>query len=257
MNEKLLLDVAVLAGEIMLSSGAETYRVEDTMDHILKKGQKETVESFALMTGIVATVSDKDMSQPLTVMRTVNRRSTNLSNIMKVNDISRKYCEDKITLEEAWELLSQVNQNQYKRIFYNLAMSGVAAGFAMMFGGTIWDVIVGAIVGFLLGLIVTATKLGHFNAIITDILSGAGISLATLIMGYLIPDRLNTDIIIISTMMSIVPGVAITNAIRDTLHGDYLSGSARILEAFVKAASIALGVGVGMALFTMIVGGAL
>lgn len=257
MNEKLLLDVAVLAGEIMLSSGAETYRVEDTMDHILKKGQKETVESFALMTGIVATVSDKDMSQPLTVMRTVNRRSTNLSNIMKVNDISRKYCEDKITLEEAWELLSQVNQNQYKRIFYNLAMSGVAAGFAMMFGGTIWDVIVGAIVGFLLGLIVTATKLGHFNAIITDILSGAGISLATLIMGYLIPDRLNTDIIIISTMMSIVPGVAITNAIRDTLHGDYLSGSARILEAFVKAASIALGVGVGMALFTMIIGGAL
>lgn len=257
MNEKLLLDVAVLAGEIMLSSGAETYRVEDTMDHILKKGQKETVESFALMTGIVATVSDKDMSQPLTVMRTVNRRSTNLSNIMKVNDISRKYCEDKITLEEAWELLSQVNQNQYKRIFYNLAMSGVAAGFAMMFGGTIWDVIVGAIVGFLLGLIVTATKLGHFNAIITDILSGAGISLATLIIGYLIPDRLNTDIIIISTMMSIVPGVAITNAIRDTLHGDYLSGSARILEAFVKAASIALGVGVGMALFNMIVGGAL
>ena len=31
MNHKLLLDTAVLAGEIMLCSGAETYRVEDTM----------------------------------------------------------------------------------------------------------------------------------------------------------------------------------------------------------------------------------
>lgn len=256
MNEKLLLDVAVLAGEIMLSSGAETYRVEDTMDHILKKGNKESVESFALMTGIVATVNGKDMDKPLTVMRTVNRRSTNLSNIMKVNDISRRYCEDKITLEEAWELLTQVNQKQYRRIFYNLAMAGVAAGFVMMFGGTIWDVFAGAFIGFLLGLIVTATKLGHFNAIITDILSGAGISLATLLLNRLVSGRLNTDILIISSMMSIVPGVAITNAIRDTLHGDYLSGSARILEAFVKAASIALGVGVGMALLNMILGGA-
>ncbi len=257
MDDKLLLDVAVLAGEIMLSSGAETYRVEDTMDYILKKGNKESVESFALMTGIVATVNDRDMDKPLTVMRTVNRRSTNLSNIMKVNDISRRYCEDKISLEEAWELLTQVNQKQYRRIFYNLAMAGVAAGFVMMFGGTVWDVLAGAIVGFLLGLIVTATKLGHLNAIITDILSGAGISLTTLFMSYLVSGRLNTDIIIISTMMSIVPGVAITNAIRDTLHGDYLSGSARILEAFVKAASIALGVGVGMALLNMMVGGAL
>lgn len=257
MDDKLLLDVAVLAGEIMLSSGAETYRVEDTMDHILKKGNRESVESFALMTGIVATVNDRNMDKPLTVMRTVNRRSTNLSNIMKVNDISRRYCEEKITLDEAWNLLTQVKQKEYCRFFYNLAMSGVAAGFVMMFGGTLWDVLAGTIVGFLLGLIVTATKMGRLNAIITDILSGVGISMATLALGYLASGKLNTDIIIISSMMSIVPGVAITNAIRDTLHGDYLSGSARILEAFVKAASIALGVGIGMALLNMILGGAL
>lgn len=257
MNDKMLLDVAVLAGEIMLSSGAETYRVEDTMDHILKKGNKDTVESFALMTGIVATVNDRSMDTPLTVMRTVNRRSTNLSNIMKVNEISRRYCKDKITLEEAWEQLQGVNQKQYRRTFYNLAMAGVSAGFVMMFGGTAWDVLVGAVVGLLLGLIVTATKIGRLNAIIADILSGAGISLATLLMNRLVMGVLNTDIIIISSMMSIVPGVAITNAIRDTLHGDYLSGSARILEAFVKAASIALGVGTGLTIFSMLLGGGL
>ena len=46
-----------------------------------------------------------------------------------------------------------------------------------------------------------------------------------------------------------MPGVAITNAIRDTLQGDYISGGARALEAFLKAAAIALGVGIGMAVF--------
>ena len=36
MDTQLLLKTAMLAGEIMLRSGAETYRVEDTMHHILK-----------------------------------------------------------------------------------------------------------------------------------------------------------------------------------------------------------------------------
>ena len=46
--------------------------------------------------------------------------------------------------------------------------------------------------------------------------------------------------------MVLVPGAAITNAIRDTLHGDYASGNANILEAFAEAAMIALGVYVGL-----------
>ena len=59
---------------------------------------------------------------------------------------------------------------------------------------------------------------------------------------------INMDVVIISSIMPLVPGVAITNAVRDTLQGDYLSGMARILEVFLKAAAIALGVGVGIAL---------
>ena len=46
--------------------------------------------------------------------------------------------------------------------------------------------------------------------------------------------------------MPLVPGVAITNAVFDTLHGDYLSGTARMLEAFVTAAAVAMGIGIGL-----------
>lgn len=42
------------------------------------------------------------------------------------------------------------------------------------------------------------------------------------------------------------PGVAITNAVFDTLHGDYISGSARMMEAFVVAASVAMGIVIGL-----------
>ena len=107
-NYKLLVDTAALAGEIMLSSGAETYRVEDTMYHILKTSESEAIEALALLTGIIVTVNDKTMEQPLTVMKTINDRVTNMKNIIKVNDISRKYCNGDISLEDAYQKLQKV-----------------------------------------------------------------------------------------------------------------------------------------------------
>lgn len=58
------------------------------------------------------------------------------------------------------------------------------------------------------------------------------------------------DLIIIGSIMVLVPGAAITNAIRDTLHGDYASGNANILQAFTEAALIALGVYIGLVIIS-------
>lgn len=254
MREQLLLDVAVEAGVIMLESGAETYRVEDTMDRILRHTHKESVETLALMTGIVVTLKGSNLPQPLTVMKTVNRHSTNMNNIMRVNEISRQYCDDKITLEEAKESLSGLKTKNYNRLIYNLATAGVATGFAMMLGGSVADAIFAALVGIILGFVITAGKLLHMNSLILDVFSGMSIACVTFALAHFLPIHLNTDIMIVSAIMPIVPGVAITNAIRDTMYGDYLSGCARILEAFLKAAMIALGVGVGMALLGILLG---
>ena len=62
---------------------------------------------------------------------------------------------------------------------------------------------------------------------------------------------------IISTIMNLVPGVCFTTAIRDTLNGDYGSGTARITEAIVVALAVAAGVGVGMVCFRAFNGGSL
>ncbi|MBQ8802955.1 MAG: threonine/serine exporter family protein [Tyzzerella sp.] len=254
-NYKLLVDTAALAGEIMLSSGAETYRVEDTMCHILKTSNSDSIEALALMTGIVVTVNDKSLAQPITMMKTVNDRTTNMSNIIKVNDISRKYCGQQITLEEAYERLQSVRGKQYNRTLYNLGTIGIATGFSMMLGGRMQEVVITTIVGALLAAIITIGKITKWNGIMVHALSGIGMAMLTIACkGFLIPD-LDIDIVIVSAIMPIVPGVAITNAIRDTLQADYLSGCARILEAFLTAASIAVGIGLGMVLINGLMGG--
>ncbi len=254
--DKLLMDTAVLAGEIMLSSGAETYRVEDTMSHILRTSNRQSIEAFALMTGIVATMNDETMEQPITVVKTINQRSTNLNNIIKVNEISRSYCSGRLTLEAAYEQLKNVKEKLYSRTTFNIATAIVVIGFAMMFGGSITDVLAAVLVGIILAGCTYAGKLAKMNSILMDIFCTAMIAVSAIAIKTFLLQGMNQDIVIISAIMPMVPGVAITNAIRDTLHGDYLSGCARILEAFLKAASVAIGAAVGMAVFALMLGGA-
>ena len=60
MDYKLLADTALLAGELMLQSGAETFRVEETITRILKTSGQERTEAIAYATGIMITLDGKD-----------------------------------------------------------------------------------------------------------------------------------------------------------------------------------------------------
>ena len=71
---KLLLDTAVLAGEIMIKSGAEIYRVEDTINHILKMSHLKRTEAFVTTTGMFATLDDPGIDA-ITVVRRIDRKS--------------------------------------------------------------------------------------------------------------------------------------------------------------------------------------
>ena len=53
----------------------------------------------------------------------------------------------------------------------------------------------------------------------------------------------NLDATIIGCLMILTPGIAITNSLRDIIDGNYVSGQARLVEAFFIATAIALGVG--------------
>ena len=61
----------------------------------------------------------------------------------------------------------------------------------------------------------------------------------------------NLNAIIVGGLMIFLPGLALTNAVRDSLAGDLLAGSARGLEAALIAASTAAGVGMVLALWVL------
>ncbi len=257
MNDKLLVETAVLAGEIMLVSGAEIYRVEDTINRIMRKAGKETAEAIVFSTGIFASLNDPSI-EAITVARRVNGWSANLNRVYLVNDVSRKLCSDSITVEEAYSRLKEIkNTVQYRPGVKNIGVVGVAVFFTLLLGGVVKDCLAAAVTGAILAAAMELSRRIRLNDFCVNGLCAFLIAVSTLVMGQWIFPGIKTDIIIIGAIMPLVPGVIFTTAIRDTLNGDYASGTARIMEAVVVALAVAAGVGAGMGLFQWIVGGGL
>lgn len=253
MNTQLLMDTAALAGELMLKSGAETYRVEDTMSHIMNKAEHlEAADVLVIMTGITATLKVKD-ANAITVMKRVKSISTNLNTIVTVNNVSREFCANAITLEEAYERLQQLENGLYSPRHYNYAIIIICVGFVMFFGGNIVDMFAAFIGGMFFTAFQEFCKEFKFHAFMQHVIISVGIAFVSMLLKSIFKENIDIDIVMISCIMPLVPGMAITNAVRDTLRGDYLSGTARILEAFLRAAGIALGIGIGLALFGNVV----
>ena len=59
---------------------------------------------------------------------------------------------------------------------------------------------------------------------------------------------------IIGALMILTPGIAFTMGIRDFVHGDYLSGTIRMIDALLIAASIAIGTGLVLSLYSLLTG---
>lgn len=254
MNDKLLVETASLAGEIMLASGAEIYRVEDTINRILAKAEDKTADTLALVTGIFTTLNSPH-SEAITTVKRINRRSTNLNRIYLVNDVSRRLCGDVIAVEDAYEELKKIQTVVlYRPWKKNLALVGVPIFFAMLLGGGFMDCLAAGMIGCCLMLATVAGNRFRLNDFCSNSLGAFVIAFAAMALEHS-GMRFHQDLAMIASIMPLVPGVIFTTAIRDTLNGDYSAGMARILEAVVIALAVAAGAGSGMAVFHWIAGG--
>ena len=87
----------------------------------------------------------------------------------------------------------------------------------------------------------------NINGIVRTLLSSMLLA-SIAIISYKLHLISNLQATITGTLMILVPGIAITNSLRDIIGGDYVSGLSRMIEALLIAASIAIGVGIMMML---------
>lgn len=244
MDYKKIAQVAMLAGKIMLESNAETYRVEETVEHILKVSQLEQTQAFAVPTGLFMTLDDASIDAISLNVR-IKKRSTDLNKIHIVNDISRKLSAGALSIDDALSQLKQLRGENYTTVQHFLANIILMIAFTFMFNGTLFDGVMSFLNGIILISILYANQTFKLNLFFINALTSITMVIFTVSCVKLLPNVLSMDAILIGSIMPMVPGTIITNAIRDTFHGDYTSGMSRALEAVLVAVSIAVGVAVG------------
>lgn len=248
-KDKLLVETAALAGEIMLVSGAEINRVEMTIQHILGLAKGKHGENIVLSTGIYMSLDDPD-GETITVVRRVSDRATNLNRLYLANNVSRELCSGKITPQEAYRRLEEIKTvTIYSSWQKALGYVGTCFFFAILFGGSWLDCFGAMVIGGILAVVMALAGKIRFNDFCTQTVAAFSVGISALLMQTCLFPQINRDTVIISAIMPLVPGVIFTTAIRDTLNGDYSAGVARMLEAVVTALAVAAGVGASMGVF--------
>ncbi|MBO1263655.1 threonine/serine exporter family protein [Proteiniclasticum sp. SCR006] len=248
MDNRRLIKLATSAGQIILESGGEIYRVEDTINKILNSYDIRDAESFVTPTGIMVSLTDMQ-GDVISLIHRVSKSTVDLEKVALVNSLSRELMVHPLPLDELEIKLKEISDKEPYSIRFQLLMAALCGfSFTVLFGGSLVDASIALFIGISVRLLQLVTREIKLNAIFINIIGGALVAILVTIFTKLIPFETDQDTIIIGSIMLLVPGIAFTNGIRDTLMGDYLSGVSKGMEAFLIAVGIAIGAGFGLAL---------
>ena len=234
-------------GYRLAMSGAETYRVEDSIGRVMH-AYGISAEVFAIPNLLIINIETPD-GQTLTRMRRIGYHGNNLDSVERYNNLSRRICADVPTPEVAMQWLRETDASKQK---YSLPMFLVgnflgALGFGIFFGGTLLDGLCAGICGILVGLVNRFMDSIKINPFFSTITASFILSLSAYTMcAFGITER--ADTLIIGALMILVPGLLFTNAMRDIIFGDTNSGINRIVQVLLVAVAIAMGTGAAWAL---------
>lgn len=249
------LELVLKTGEILLQSGAEIFRVEETMLRISNYFGVESKEFFVLSNGIFVTGGKH--SKEYAKVRHVPVKGTQLDKVVAINQLSREIERGRYTIEEAEEKVEQIEAMKGKSFQSQIFASAIGSGaFCCLFGGNLTDCMVSFLAGFLVQIFVLKVRIPYLSKITGNVCGGALVTLVALVC-YQLQIGENLNHMIVGSVVPLIPGVAFINGIREIADEDYIAGAVRLLDAVLGFLCIAIGVGVMLGLFQRMQGGGL
>lgn len=238
-----LLDMTVELGFQLAMSGAETFRIEDSICRIMD-AYGIAAEAFAIPNCLHVSIETAE-GKPMTRMRRIGHHGNDLDGVEKYNELSRRICRERPDPKTAmdWIQKTDASRKRYSLTSYLIGNFLGAAGFGIIFSGDLIDSLCAGLCGLVIGLanrFMDSQKVNQFFRTIVSAFLMAVFAHLLSVIGFVH----NTDAVIIGALMILVPGLLFTNAMRDIIYGDTNSGINRIVQVLLIAAAIALGTGV-------------
>ena len=140
-TSKDFLHIFLDMGDALLNSGAEIFRVEDTLNRMGYACGAAQMNVFVITSSIVIT-----MEFPGEGARTQTRRiresgGNDFTKLEQLNDLSRRFCNRPVPAEELREELDKINMNKTNPLWKLLGSLLAACSFALFYGGNISDAV--------------------------------------------------------------------------------------------------------------------
>ena len=134
-----VIDVLMLAGTLLIESGSEIHRVEDTMIRIAHSQGIVDCNVLAMPVAIFFSIENANVTR----MKRILRTNYNIEKVCDVNQISRQLVSGEIDLEQAYQALSELKMKRvpYTNLQLTIAATLSAPFFSIMFGGNFYDAI--------------------------------------------------------------------------------------------------------------------
>ncbi len=235
-----ILTLLLNIGEKMLYSGAEVSRAEESINKMGYAFGASRVDTFIITSSLVVTLQNAQ-GETFTQTRRIRNVSTDIECLHRLNKLSRDICSKHLTCEQAENEFGQIRKlKPYPFVFHIFSYGFISAAFALFFGGAAIDALCSFFTGIILSLVGAFTERRALNAVFARFISAFActiLAFAAVKIGFVE----SADFVIIGNIMLLIPGVALTVALRDMFVGDSLSGIIRTIEALLLAFSIAIG----------------
>ncbi|MEG1862677.1 MAG: threonine/serine exporter family protein [Oscillospiraceae bacterium] len=254
-SKEQILSIACKLGRGLLENGGEVYRVEESINFFLKAYGIKNAQIFAIPATIIVTIEVDGV--PFTQLERVKSISQNMDKMHKINDLCRYACKVKPDLSLIYDKLEDINNLKPYGFYATVLSYGMASAFFCLFwGGNYQDAVVAFAGGVSAKYCLEFMSKVKSNIFFSNVVSGAIIALIA-VTGVYSGFAQNIDKVIIGAIMMLVPGVAITNVMRDIIAGDIITGTTKIAEVLLVATSIAIGIALTLSAVAGVMGGAI
>lgn len=253
MNYTELINTAVDVGYLLVVNGGEIYRAEESMQRIFRAYGVEAGEVFAIPTLIEVTVSTPD-GKPITRIRRVPVRRIDLDRVEQVNSLCRRIWKEAPPFSEIRSELGRIEKRPVLTFgMQTAAFALIAAAFTLFYGGSLRDAAAALFCGAAIRLVTRSLEKFRVNSFFVNVAASFAAAAIALTAAHF-DIYLSYDKIIIGSLMTLVPGIAITNFMRDIIAGDLIAGILRLTESVLVATAIAIGSGVALTATRMLWG---
>lgn len=235
------LETVLYAGNLLLSSGAEIYRAEETMHRIADAMHIKDMDAYVTNRGIFASGNVPGKGIESRIM-SVPDKELNIDKIEAVNELSREVCSNRMDLLYLKTSLQNIANMGEQNVAEKILSYFLGAGcFSYAIGTSFRDSLCAAIIGSLVGFYMICSKYRIKSRVLITIIASV---LTAVLSHFCVAIGLGSKLsfIIIGAMMDLVPGVAFVNSVREFSQNNFATGQTLLTSALLTCVSMASGV---------------